>query len=311
MKMLKNLFALVLTVALSLSCIGEAKAAGNDDYTYTITVYAGNRGTLSKDAVGVVSENDYVLTASEDKIVISKLFAGDVVSVYPQSGVSVTEDKYYVQGIRLSGRDNDELEDTVFTVTEDADYVVAYGISGNQVAYTVNYVDQDGNELAASDTFYGNIGDKPVVAYKYIDGYVPEVFGFTKTLSEDASENVFTFVYDEAPTPSVIIQQIPGGAGNAGAGNAATGNAGAGNAGTADTGNDGANAGDATTEIQGEGTTTPDEPIVDLDDPETPGANIDLDGANAGLAGSIAIGGVAVLALFALILVMMKKRKQQ
>ena len=117
MKMLKNLFALVLTVALSLSCIGEAKAAGNDDYTYTITVYAGNRGTLSKDAVSVVSENDYVLTASEDKIVISKLFAGDVVSVYPQSGVSVTEDKYYVQGIRLSGRDNDELEDTVFTVT--------------------------------------------------------------------------------------------------------------------------------------------------------------------------------------------------
>ena len=310
MKMLKNLFALVLTVALSLSCIGEAKAAGNDDYTYTITVYAGNRGTLSKDAVSVVSENDYVLTASEDKIVISKLFAGDVVSVYPQSGVSVTEDKYYVQGIRLSGRDNDEdeLEDTVFTVTEDADYVVVYGISGNQVAYTVNYVDQDGNELAASDTFYGNIGDKPVVAYKYIDGYVPEVFGFTKTLSEDASENVFTFVYDEAPTPSVIIQQIPGGAGNAGGGNAGTGNAGTGNEGAANTD---VNADDATTENQGDGTTTPDEPVVDLDEQETPGANIDLDGSNAGLVGSIAIGAVAVIGLFALILVMMKKRKQQ
>ena len=308
MKMLKNLFALVLTVALSLSCIGEAKAAGNDDYTYTITVYAGNRGTLSKDAVSVVSENDYVLTANEDKIVISKLFAGDVVSVYPQSGVSVTEDKYYVQGIRLSGRDNDELEDTVFTVTEDADYVVAYGISGNQVAYTVNYVDQDGNELAASDTFYGNIGDKPVVAYKYIDGYVPEVFGFTKTLSEDASENVFTFVYDEAPTPSVIIQQIPGGAGNAGGGNAGTGNAGTGNEGAANTD---VNADDATTGNQGDGTTTPDEPVVDLDEQETPGANIDLDGSNAGLVGSIAICAVAVIGLFALILVMMKKRKQQ
>ena len=308
MKMLKKLFTLVLTVALSLSCICEAKAAGNDDYTYTITVYAGNRGSLYENTVSVISNNNVEMFYGTDKIVISNLLAGDVVSVYPQSGVAVYEDKYYVQGIRLSGRDNDELENTVFTVTEDADYVVAYGISGNQVAYTVNYVDQAGNELATSDTFYGNIGDKPVVAYKYIDGYVPEVFGFTKTLSDDASENVFTFVYDEAPTPSVIIQQIPGGAGNAGGGNAGTGNAGTGNEGAANTD---VNADDATTGNQGDGTTTPDEPVVDLDEQETPGANIDLDGSNAGLVGSIAIGAVAVIGLFALILVMMKKRKQQ
>ena len=308
MKMLRKFLTLVLTVALSLSCMSEVKAAGNDEYTYKITVYAGNRGALSADSVSVASANNYIVNASADKIVISNLSAGDVVSVYPQAGVSLTEDKYYVQGIRLSGRDNDELENTVFSVVEDADYVVAYGIAGNQVAYTVNYVDTNGNELAASDTFYGNVGDKPVVAYKYIDGYVPEVLGFTKTLSEDASENVFTFVYDEAPTPSVVVDQIIGGGGNAGqGGNAGTGNAAAGNEGTT---NDGAQGNDA----QGEGTQNgeqTDDTIVDLDDEQTPGANVDLDGSNLGLAGSIAIGGVAVLALLALFFVVMKKRKQQ
>ena len=38
-------------------------------------------------------------------------------------------------------------------------------------SYTVNYVDENGNELAPSRTYYGNVGDRPVVAYLYMDGY--------------------------------------------------------------------------------------------------------------------------------------------
>lgn len=80
-------------------------------------------------------------------------------------------------------------------ITGDQEYVVAYGIKGDQVAYTINYQDANGNKLADSQTFYGNVGDKPVVAYTYIDGYTPEYRNLTKTLSANAAENVFTFNY--------------------------------------------------------------------------------------------------------------------
>ncbi len=87
------------------------------------------------------------------------------------------------------------LKNSSFEVTGDQEYVVAYGIKGNQVAYTINYQDANGNKLADSQTFYGNVGDKPVVAYTYIDGYTPEYRNLTKTLSANAAENVFTFQY--------------------------------------------------------------------------------------------------------------------
>ena len=89
--------------------------------------------------------------------------------------------------------------------------MVAYGIRGDMVAYTVNYQDADGNELAPSQQFYGNVGDKPVVAYRYIDGYVPQAAALTKTLSSNEAENVFTFVYEEGESGTVV--QTPGTAG--------------------------------------------------------------------------------------------------
>ena len=300
----KNVLALALVVALSFASMGNAEAAEiskDNPYEYKITLYAGNRGEFDKNLVSVVSNNDYVITESDDKVEISNLSAGDVVSVYPQSGVDLTEDKYYVQGIRLSGRDNDELKQTVFVVEDDADYVIAYGIAGNQVEYTVNYVDKDGNVLAESETFYGNIGDKPVVAYKYLDGFVPEVLGFTKTLSEDASENVFTFVYDEAPTPTIILDYISGGESND------------------DTPQGGADQGDDTQQDDdqqqgGQDDDDQQDHVVDLDDDENvPGANIDVDGdqPDLGFIGAVGIGVAALLALIILVIIMMKKRKEQ
>ena len=63
------------------------------------------------------------------------------------------------------------------------------------VSYTVNYHDESGKELLPSETFFGNVGDKPVVACKYVAGYAPKASGLTKTLKEDVSENVLTFIY--------------------------------------------------------------------------------------------------------------------
>lgn len=114
-----------------------------DGYTYKVTLSAGNKGTIN----------------GQDKIEKADLFSGSIVT-FNLNAVQVTDDKYYVKGIRLSGRDNDEaLASPSFDVTGDADYVVAYGIKKDMVAYTVNYQDASGKALAESQTFYGNVGD--------------------------------------------------------------------------------------------------------------------------------------------------------
>ncbi len=204
MKLWKKVITSILAAALLMSLSAGAVMAA-EPYSYTVTFYAGNQGSFNGSGLAVNSDSA-VISQSSDKIVISGLQAGDEVGLNVQAAVSLGADsKYYVQGVRLSGRDNDTAAASVFVVDGDADYVVAYGIKGNQVAYTVNYLDDDGNELAASEMFYGNVGDKPVVAYKYIEGYTPEALGLTKTLSANEAENVFTFEYD--PIPITVVTQ--------------------------------------------------------------------------------------------------------
>ena len=171
-----------------------------EDYTYKVTIYSGKQGTFTGIPGNLVKGNNATVSVSDDKsaIVIDKLNPNDPVNMSELlTSVSLgSNSKYYVRGIKESGRDNSEKLNTLsFDVKEDQEYVVAYGIKGDQVAYTINYQDANGNKLADSQTFYGNVGDKPVVAYTYIDGYTPEYRNLTKTLSANAAENVFTFNY--------------------------------------------------------------------------------------------------------------------
>lgn len=110
-----------------------------------------------------------------------------------------------------------------------------------------------------------------MVACHYIEGYQPQAYNLTKTLSKNEAENVFTFVYEPVPEDTVtteteVITRPDGTTGTAG------GNAGQ-NAGTTDNG---------TTDNQNQGTTeVPDEDVpqnvVDLDDEDVPLDNKDLD----------------------------------
>ena len=156
----KKLFVSLLSVSV-IAGLGAApvKAAQTvTPYTYKVTLSAGNKGTIN----------------GQQKVEEVDLAAGSTVS-FDINDIKVSDEKYYVKGIRLSGRDNSEaLAAPAFRVNGDADYVVAYGIKGDMVAYTVNYEDEQGNKLAESQTFYGNVGDKPVVAYRYIENYVPQ-----------------------------------------------------------------------------------------------------------------------------------------
>lgn len=292
--------------------------AAAEDYTYTVTFYAGNQGSFSGTA-GLSVDGAADVANEGNRIVVSGLEAGTVLSFDDLQGSVNLEDsgKYYVQGIRESGRDNDEMGPTVIRVSEDTDYVVAYGIRGNMTSYTVSYQDAEGNELAPGRTYYGNVGDKPVVAYLYMEDYVPRTLGLTKTLSANEAENQFVFIYDPVETEvivepgetTVITPDQPGtgtgtGAGDAGTGTGAEGTGGAGQ--TGQTGTDADQPGGAGAEGQepggtgggtgpggtGEGTepggTTEEigeeevpqgnQDITDLDDEEIPQGNLNLGG---------------------------------
>ena len=317
MKKWKRLLVSLLTVSMTLGASTMSVMADDTTpYTYKVTLSAGNKGTIN----------------GQNKIEQADIASGSTVT-FNLNDIQVTDDKYYVKGIRLSGRDNNEtLAAPSFTVDKDADYVVAYGIKGNMVAYTVNYQDASGKSLAESQTFYGNVGDKPVVAYRYVENYIPDALALTKTLSDNESENVFTFTYTPGATDRIVettttvTTTVPGTATPAGAAGTtgATGTTGAaagtGTGTTAGGTTTGGTAGGTTNadnsqDTTDDTTTAPDEQtpksLVDLDDEDTPKGNIDAKDktSKTPIAAGIGIIVVAVAALAGLIVFLKKRAK--
>lgn len=196
---------LVLTMGNTASASESQNRAGaSAGYTYTVRLFSGAQGTIDGEKVCRI-QGSAVPGSSGEVYEISGLRYGEQVTFNVQSGVTLDgSSKYYVRGIRQSGADNSTVGNLSFTVTGDQDYVVAYGIKGATVAYTVNYLDEAGNALAPSETYYGNVGDKPVVAYQYIEGWQPQAYNLGKTLVEDVAENVFSFIYIPVPVNTVV-----------------------------------------------------------------------------------------------------------
>lgn len=181
---------IVLSFVLGL-LITTGNVHAQDEYTYTIRVYSGQQGNFG--GTNMISKEN--VKAGES---ISELF--------DMGKVSLENDKYYIKGFKESGKDNStSIEPLPSTADRDMDYVVVYGIKGNGTTYRINYVDQSGNPLADSVEYYGNVGDQPVVAFLYIEGYQPQAYNLVRTLSANSAENEFTFVYSpiaQLPTPT-------------------------------------------------------------------------------------------------------------
>lgn len=330
-KMLKKGLLTVCTCALVMAqtglCTAFAEKGGNEkEYTYTVTLYAGKEGTFAD---------------GSSEVKITGLKTGDVVSFAGQIGGVQLKDsgKYYVKGVRESGKDNNTVSAPAFTVDSDREYVVAYGIKGDMVSYTVNYQDESGNALRQSEKFYGVVGDKPVVAFQYIDGYQPQAYNLTKTLNSNEADNVFTFTYKKIASGSDTNNGSNGsnsgnGTGtntdNSGTGTN-TGNAGNNGMGAANTNNNGntgaadnAGTGNATNNTAGNNQTdngqtvesadaeTPKEQ-VDLDDEEVPKAKINAEQKAKGRPAGVmyALAGIALAAILGIIILIVTFRKKK
>ena len=338
-KVLGKVFSAAVVSALLFSVTSatvRADVGGNDEkYTYTVTIYAGMQGSFGGTG-GVQVSGSGSVSYQGGAIRITGLDYGDRISVNAQSGmVSLPGDsKYYVQGVRESGRDNDTVGNSSFVVDSDKEYVVAYGIKGNMVSYQVNYQDAQGNPLLESQTFYGAVGDKPVVAFQYVEGYQPQAYNLTGTLSGNEADNVFTFVYTPIPAGETDGgEAVTPGAGTGGG--AATPGTGGGTAAapddeTAAEPGAAAEVGEAEEEAaepEAEGAAEPEteeqaaepEELVDIDEDEVPLGNLDQpDEAKAAAsrpAGNmplfIGLAAVAVLAIAAAIYVVIRSRRKR
>ena len=343
MRKIRQILTGLLSLCLLVSLCGTRALAAEEPYTYQVTFYTGNHGAFTGSGQVNVDNgktgSSYKVTASGSSIVVSGLKIGDRVNfdAAMEGAVSLGENsKYYVKGIRLSGRDNDTVGMSSFEVKGDQEYVVAYGIRGNMTSYVVNYQDTEGNTLATSRTYYGNVGDRPVIAFLYLEGYEPQAYNLTKTLSANAAENVFTFTYArvpagggggtggaaetpggeaEAPAPEGGAQPpaegtpaAPAG-GGAGAAAAAAPAGGAADAGGAPGG------GAPAVEAPDEGVPAAEGPqeLQELDDEEVPLAGEAEDGNTGGaknIAGAVAIAGVAAIALIAMLILWLKRKKK-
>lgn len=264
-KVIKGLLSvLVLTGVFAQGVLAAEPEEPSEEhpYTYSVTLSAGKQGTFT----------------DGDRIVREELKYGDYVNFDWRDQLTLKDDKYYAKGIRRSGEDNSNsfITDQV-QVTGDEDYVVAYGVLGDMVAYTVQYLDENGNELAPSKTYYGSVGDRPVVAFQYIEGYLPQAYNLTKTLSENEADNVFPFEYAPASEIRNVTVTVDGGTTvvttpAAGTGTAQQGAAAAGGA-AADE-NAGGNAEGDTVEVEDE--EVPRD-LVDLDEEEVPLAKGELE----------------------------------
>lgn len=292
--------------------------------SYTVRLYPGLQTAAAKGATITVTWTDSKGAQHVDEypasepVVCSGVCGGSDIYFNLNDPADGSGTKYYLRGVRESGEDNSTLNMGAFKVDRDVDYVIAYGIKGQRVQYALRFVDAAGNRLMDDIVYWGNVGDKPIVACQYIEGYRPNALNLTKTLVEEANleANIFEFVYTPLGT-NVTTELVDGGVAFVDGGvTVVEGGGGGGGGAPAGPGGPAAPAGPGGEELpEPETPLGPPEELVDLDEQKTPLAGLiddfatNLSGLSvpvkvALIGGAIALGTLLILAIF-------KKRKKQ
>lgn len=158
--------------------------------TYMVRISAGLYGVFSDGSDEIVLNVEYNASFDQQQYI---------------EMITVTDDHYYVidYGMHVTGQQDTPAPTRI---TGDIDLVVSYGVTGDQVAYFVSYVDTEGNPLLETLTFHGTEGDKPVIAYRYIEGYQPQFEIINEEIHEGSH---FVFVYKKVETSTKPTSAAP------------------------------------------------------------------------------------------------------
>lgn len=208
---MKPIGCLLLAFALALIPARQGLAA-EYPYTYTVTVYAGAKGTFKNDNVATNRSKGKI---SDSKVEITGFQCGESVKFVDLEALAECIElnagdngKYYAKGFRQAGQD--EIYVNVSrSVEKDTEYVVAYGVKASKVTYTVRYLEYGtGKVLLDERTGYGDADETVVVGHASIPGYTPMAVNISRKLDADDGKNIFTFWYNLTGSVTVTDEMI-------------------------------------------------------------------------------------------------------
>lgn len=223
MKRLRKAFSIVLILV----CLASITVNAFADADYVVRLFAGDpeTGTLK------INQN----YEGSNRVHYSNSYTPSVDFNVGENYINIVNEKYYAKGIREAGKDylnvgNDTPTTYVVAqtngevnvnVTRDQDYVVVYGISGLQVQFTIRCVDASTGALLRTLTYWGDVGDQPMITLPYIEGYIPPTTQATTPvpLSSDSSQNIWNARYTRitTTTTTTTTTTVVGGGGGGGA----------------------------------------------------------------------------------------------
>lgn len=202
----RNAAVMILLLLLVIPAFSQRTQA---ERKYQVTLLSGNHGKIinlkSEQAMKPAERIDLYFNPGEEwnpndyKIIVND---NEEDSRY----FVLNENEFHISGIEGTALAQQVYEDMVFVAT--------YRIKGDLVRHTVNYVDEEGVQLLPSEHYYGNVGEEAVLAYQYINGYLPRAYNLAHVLEanpdDDPEINVFTFEYVKLPEVEPTIRYEEG-----------------------------------------------------------------------------------------------------
>ena len=207
--------------------LGDSYDASTDQYKLSIDGYTLDESQLPENSKGIFSENQQIITYIYKK---NPIPAADVTieyvdtegnEIHPSQTISgnvgdsydASTEKYQlaIEGYTL---DESQLPENSKGVLSKTAQIVTYVYTKNPIPaadVTVEYVDTEGNEIHASQTISGNVGDSyDASTEKYqltIEGYTLDESQLPENLKGVFSESAqtITYIYTKIPVPAADI----------------------------------------------------------------------------------------------------------
>ena len=175
MRRAKTMTGIAMAIALmaAAALLGVPSHAVAEEYGYTVRVFSGNKGSVNGEEVASF-----------------KVSKGEEIDLTEAVSVGIGDSAYYHKGFREAGQD-DEFPYRAFPVEHDIDLVVSYGMRAQMAKVTLHFREYGtGRPLVADDgsdsvTCECKVGDKPVIAFRHIEGYRPLYRNVTGTVTGD------------------------------------------------------------------------------------------------------------------------------
>lgn len=293
---------IALALALSLSVVSMPAHAAEKKYniTYSPGLLGEFKESLIEEYKKTYGAEDVTVSEVTGSVTVKVAISENMPMVDPSDVVFKNEEdaeQYYVLTNGWGPASMNPVQNETF--------VVQYGALVDGVDYTIRYVDDTTNtDVAMPEMGKANV-DETIAAYaKVVEGYTFDTQSKMMTLTKDEEKNVLTFYYtaedDTIYVDQIITEVIPG---------------------------DVIVVQPPVAGEENEPTTTPNEPVEDVEDNDTPLANGDKENgedveenetplANNELEKNnkmlyTTIGVIAVLGILLAIFVAMKKKKQE